>query len=656
MRPNSILVDIRAPGAQSAETATTGFTLTLTTGTESVKGTFDCELNGRLADVLQKVDLGRCNLDDIRDIGSELYSGMFSSKAEKEAFSSVRRSVAGDDVALVRLSLPNEFLQLPWEGLYDETFGAFIGTHPNYCIVREPSGDEGAKDEVGGFSRRPLSMLVVIPDGSGLNVEQEWHNIEQICEQFPQNIKPERFGGRVTPDLLGNRLENANYNIVHFIGHGEVVGDDSFTIRLNDPSGGEEFWMPGETFASLFFRRSPQLVILNCCLSAAASPQRTLSGIAPALLRAGVLGVVAMRYEIPDQVAAEFAGSFYHELLGGRTPGWVDSAVSRARQAIYRNATSSTTRGFITPVLYLKKGREHLFDIPVTQEKPARLSTSTHVEKKLPENLDACMERLQKRECVAVLGPGVLSSSVLTRSGKKPPSMCELAERLARECGYPWEQEFAVKSCTEDWHAGLLLPWVCQHYQRIQKRYALIRSLDEAYTGAETPPLFRSLTRLGMPGIVYTNFDGLVEKAFQESNIPVQTVAAVDQRFESDGTPTVLMCPRGLLRFKDSLILTEEDHEKLYERVARWDPVLRDRMRGQVGRSTLFLGVSPRDELVRRIAGQLLAAGEDRMQGPTFFFCNYHSIGDDAYWSKYDVRWINYDIHDFSEILRGLTQ
>ena len=68
-------------------------------------------------------------------------------------------------------------------------------------------------------------MLVVIPEGSGLNVEQEWHNLEQICERYPQNVKAERIGGRVTPERLGTRLEEKAYNIVHFIGHGEVASD-----------------------------------------------------------------------------------------------------------------------------------------------------------------------------------------------------------------------------------------------------------------------------------------------------------------------------------------------------------------------------------------------------------------------------------------------
>ena len=106
---------------------------------------------------------------------------------------------------------------------------------------------------------------------------------------------------------------------------------------------------------------------------------------------------------------------FLPRVAGERAPGWVDSAVSRARQLIYRNSTPSTIRGFITPVLYLKRGREQLFDIPVADETPVTPAAVPHADKKLPEDLEGCVERLRQRECVAVIGPGVLSSSVLAR-------------------------------------------------------------------------------------------------------------------------------------------------------------------------------------------------------------------------------------------------
>ncbi len=653
MSANSILVDVGADGEAYKLTVDAG-----KLGRFEADSPYQFNEYGRLNEVLRGIEIGRCKLDDFRDIGSELYDSVFSGKTSK-LLKELYSSIATDEIALLRLSLPRELQQLPWEALYNEQYSGFVSTHPNYCIVRETLDAEpyeGIPLKQMPITQLPLRMLVVIPEGSGLNVEQEWHNLQHVCDRYPKNIKPERLDGRVTPERLAAQLQRKVFNIVHFIGHGEVTGEDTFTIRMNDPRRRDELWMDAETFASLFYAHPPQLVVLNCCLGAAASPKRTLTGIAPALLRSGVPAVVAMRYEIADDIATEFTSKFYSELLGGNRPGRVDSAISCARQLIYQNKNEGTVRGFITPVLYLKRAQRHLFDIARASEVEDKEHSDGSVTEAIPEALQMCLEKLRLRDCVVIVGPGILCSGLLVRSGKQPPTVRELAERLAVECSYPWSSEYNNGKNTHEWLAGLLLPWVCQHYQKVKRRYALIKAIEDAYTGVDPPPVFKALARLGVPGIIYPHFDGLMEKAFLERNTPVQTIAAVDQRFESDIGGTVLICAKGTLRLKDSLVLTEEDHEKLHDRIAQLSPVLRDRMRGQVGRSVLFVGVSPRDELVRRIAAQVLEAGDNRTQGPTFFICGYQSTGDDAYWGKYDVRWISYDIDQLAEVIRRELQ
>jgi hypothetical protein len=60
-----------------------------------------------------------------------------------------------------------------------------------------------------------------------------------------------------------------------------------------------------------------------------------------------------------------------------------------------------------------------------------------------------------------------------------------------------------------------------------------------------------------------------------------------------------------------------------------------------LGRSILFLGVSPRDALLRRLVDRLLPEGPSRTQGPIFFVCPGHSKVDEAYWRRYGVEWID---------------
>ena len=60
----------------------------------------------------------------------------------------------------------------------------------------------------------------------------------------------------------------------------------------------------------------------------------------------------------------------------------------------------------------------------------------------------------------------------------------------------------------------------------------------------------------------------------------------------------------------------------------------------QMGRSLLFLGVSPRDMLVRRLTC-LLETGEASMQGPCFFVSREATEVDASYWKPFNVLWLH---------------
>ena len=55
------------------------------------------------------------------------------------------------------------------------------------------------------------------------------------------------------------------------------------------------------------------------------------SGVAPALMRAGIPGAVAMQYEVYDDSATAFARRFYQSLAAGLS---LDEAVAAGRLAI----------------------------------------------------------------------------------------------------------------------------------------------------------------------------------------------------------------------------------------------------------------------------------------------------------------------------------
>src|SRR6185369_3486057 len=151
---------------------------------------------------------------------------------------------------------------------------------------------------------------------------------------------------------------------------------------------------------------SVRLAVLNCCLGDFPSPKRNLSGLGPLLMQAGVPAVVAMRYEIPDTVAIRFSKVFYRALLDPKEPGRVDLAMEQARQSLFLNGRDGSLRGFITPVLHLAGGCEHLFHLqPAPEVAPPTVPESSRPERAGASLLPAeLVEALREGRCVPEIG------------------------------------------------------------------------------------------------------------------------------------------------------------------------------------------------------------------------------------------------------------
>ena len=91
---------------------------------------------------------------------------------------------------------------------------------------------------------------------------------------------------------------------------------------------------------------------LNACQGAAADSANALMGLAPQIAAQAVPAVVAMQWDIADWAAQKFAAVFYTALCAGPEAGEVDTALTRARAALYDDAPDS--RAFATPVLLLR--------------------------------------------------------------------------------------------------------------------------------------------------------------------------------------------------------------------------------------------------------------------------------------------------------------
>ena len=628
-------------------TGTVGaWTITCSCGGEtSAESKLDLDLNPdeQLGLAIQRIEDNRCSEDDLSLVGVEFWQRLTSGEAGE--FFQKKKKLKGPDTQFhLQLNLPPLLHRQPWETLYDDGFG-FLVCDSRHSILRgHPNLKEATNFE--DRNTEPLRILLIIPDRSNLpSVDNEIGNLNHAAEQLEEKPTVEMLTGRVTSDLLHGKLLNREWDIVHYIGHGDVDENGGVTIRFHKDDG-SEMMMEAEVFAAHFSKAKVRLVVLNCCLGDSASPNRSLSGLGPFLMRKKIPAVVAMRYEIPDPAASKFSLFFYQCLLGRENMGRVDLAVDSARDALYRNQQSLGVRSFITPVLYLAPGWSQLFDLksrtPGIQQKQVPAALPTPLE--IPPEL---RQALKERRCFVVAGPGILANGAVRRYAP-PPGPRELAKLLADDPAdrYPQQADLRLCEWSGEWLSDLLLQWVCAHRSRGQRRGELIAAVQAAYNNFSPPESVRSIAEWKVPALFYTFFDGLMERACEASRSSPswQVFPGIPNKIKwpkDGGTASLRLFAqlRGTVSHDDSLVLTDVDHEALWVRVPNIDRKLTAEIK-RANRCVLFLGTDPRDPLIRRLSQQILDGGENRTQGPTYFASPAHTAVDDVYWNKYRVSWI----------------
>jgi CHAT domain-containing protein len=167
-----------------------------------------------------------------------------------------------------------------------------------------------------------------------------------------------------TVQALREHLVDHPCHILHFIGHGGFDGEEGY-LALEGAQGRTKR-LDARELKVLFSNTPVRLAVLNACLTArdAAHPtsgvnshQRAYLGVAPALVDAGLLAVVAMQFSLGDKGAQVFAQDFYR-MLARRRP--VDEAVDQARVAMMLEL-GLECRDWVAPVLFLRGSTGELF-------------------------------------------------------------------------------------------------------------------------------------------------------------------------------------------------------------------------------------------------------------------------------------------------------
>jgi len=328
----------------------------------------------------------------------------------RELFSKSYEWLNADEGLRLRLRLPPDLSDLPWEYVYLEDSGGnlpvtgFIALNPRISIVRHEALELRAVDLTGEaqraegtewlspaqpLDRRRVVIAMATPHpfkkypalealpGEQMGIREALGKVEGIeVSYLPEYRAPEEYRtthGATLDDLKASLGRTTD--IFHFSGHGE------FEERLG-PGGTSiqgEGWLvladehnqakpaSAEDIRELIGEKEVRLVVLGACESARRDSVHKLSSVAVSLLKGGIACVVAMQFNVKSYLAAAFSEAFYEALVAGLQ---IDEAVALGRAAMWARTQrddDEERRDWGVPVLYLRTPGGRIFH-PVTNE------------------------------------------------------------------------------------------------------------------------------------------------------------------------------------------------------------------------------------------------------------------------------------------------
>jgi hypothetical protein len=316
---------------------------------------------GRPARSVRRLD--STEMSTAKTFGAALFNAVFSADVRACLRSSVdeaRRENAGIRVRL-RLADP-ALADLPWEFLYVQSVNRFLALSVQTPLVRYMDLPEVLQPFAVTPPIRVLVMIASPTDYPPLDVEAEWQRLNEALGDLMKagTLSLERME-EATLAALQRRLRRSQYHIFHFIGHGEFdqTLQEGVLLLEREQQRGHRV---GSQYLGMLLHdhESLRVAVLNACEGARSSKQDPFAGSAQTLVQQGIPAVIAMQFEIADDVASTFAHEFYGALADGYP---IDASVTEARKAIFALGREVE---WATPVLYLRAPDGRIFDVDRT--------------------------------------------------------------------------------------------------------------------------------------------------------------------------------------------------------------------------------------------------------------------------------------------------
>ena len=295
-----------------------------------------------------------------KTFGAALFSAVFSGDVKacfRSSFDEARRQNTGLRLRL-RLADPS-VVDLPWEYLYNPAVNRFLALSIHTPLVRYMDLPERIQPISVTPPIRVLVMISSPTDFPTLDVEAEWTRLnEALADLVGRNqIAIERLDD-ATLETLQRRLRRERYHIFHFIGHGEFDDNAQEGVLILEGDKGRGHKVSSQSLGMMLHdHETLRVAILNACEGARTSRTDPFAGSAQSLVQQGIPAVIAMQFEIADDVASRFAHEFYGALADGYP---IDASLTEARKSIFA-ARHEVEWG--TPVLYMRSPDGRIFEV-----------------------------------------------------------------------------------------------------------------------------------------------------------------------------------------------------------------------------------------------------------------------------------------------------
>jgi hypothetical protein len=311
------------------------------------------EGEGHLVLPAEIADLAAASYRHPAETGAALYKDLFSGEIADLFNQSLSEAAGRNGGRGLRLRLrihprTPALHQVPWELLHRSLTGDFLALSRLTPVVR--SLDVARSAAVPPFTA-PLRILFVLSQDALLNLGAELAALKKVLAKNPA-IAFEELIDPQDPQALRALLLRQTFHVIHYMGHGNFdpqSGEGSLSWGGLDHKwdlGGQDLAVKLQDVSSL------RLVVLNACETAKSGGTpggNPFTGVATALVQAGIPAVAAMQSPIGDAHAIAFSSAFYDRLAHGRP---LEEAVTEGRQAIH----SQNPKGvdWAIPVIFMR--------------------------------------------------------------------------------------------------------------------------------------------------------------------------------------------------------------------------------------------------------------------------------------------------------------